>query len=92
MIIHVLPSPSTSCHFEVNVFYLNAGGFNFPRLQLPLPLCGAGLRCHAALERAAGSLCPDKPSRLLRHVILDNYQVLETCTKNPTAGDTVTSS
>lgn len=91
MIIHVLPSPSMSCQFEVNVFYLNTGGFNFPCLQLPLPLCSAGLRCHAALERAAGSLCPDKPPRLLRHVILDNYQVLETRTKNPTAGDTVTS-
>lgn len=92
MITHVLPFPSTSCHFEVNAFHPNARGFNFTSPQLPPPLCSVGLRCHAALECAAGCLRPDKPPRLLRHVILDNYQVSETCTKNPTAGETVTSS
>lgn len=92
MIIRVLPSPSMSCHSEASVLYLSTGGFNFPRLQLPLPLCGAGPRCHAALERAAASPRPDKPPRLLRHIILDNYQVLETRIKNPTAGGTVTPS
>lgn len=53
MIIHVLPSPSMSCHFEVNVLYLNAGGFNFPRLQLLLPLCSAGLRWSVPLAPGA---------------------------------------
>lgn len=75
-----------SCHFEANVLYLNAGGFHFPCLQLPLPLC----RAVPLPERAAGCLCPDNPPRAPRLVMLDNYQVLETPTKSPTAGDTVT--
>lgn len=52
MIIPVPPSPSTSCHLEVRVFYLHAGGFHFPCLQLLLPLCGAGLRWSVPLAPA----------------------------------------
>lgn len=83
MTTRVLPSLLTSCHLEANALHPNAGGFNFPLLQLPLPLCSTG--------RTATPL-PRQLPRLLRHVTLDNYQVLEACTKSPAAGDTVTSS
>jgi len=53
MTIRVLPSPSMSCRFEANAFYLNTGGFNFPCLQLPLPLCSTGLRRSAPLAPCA---------------------------------------
>lgn len=46
MTARVLPSLLTSCHLEANALHLNAGGFNFPLLQLPPPLCSAG--CAAA--------------------------------------------
>jgi len=60
-------------------------------IRTPEGLISPSCSCRR-LCAARAVLLPRQLPRLLRHVTLDNYQVLEACTKSPAAGDTVTSS